>query len=73
MKKLTLILLSALTLISVAGCKSTKNDCDAYGYVIDKDSIIIATEHVNYDNKCHETVVIENEIIDTFYLKNINY
>jgi hypothetical protein len=50
-------------------CKSTKNDCDAYGYAVEKDTITIVTEHINYNNVCSESAIIKTVITDTIYFK----
>ena len=48
-------------------CKSSKTDCDAYGYAVEKDTVTIVTEHINYNNVCSESATIKNVIIDTIY------
>lgn len=65
---LTLILIVCYFLIATS-CKSSKPDCDAYGYVTGKDTVTIVTEHINYDNRCSESATIKNVIIDTIYFK----
>jgi hypothetical protein len=56
-------------LLILSSCKSTKDDCDSYGYVTGKDTVIIVTEHINYDDKCSESATIKNVITDTIYFK----
>ena len=50
-------------------CKSTKNDCGAYGYVTGKDTVTIVTEHINYGYVCSESATIKNVITDTIYFR----
>jgi hypothetical protein len=71
-KKLDAVLwiLFAATLASLLfSCKSTNTDCDAYAYVVEKDTVTIVTEHVNYDTQCSESATIETVITDTIYLQ----
>ena len=63
------ILFAAVCVSLLFSCKSTDTDCDAYGYVIEKDTVTIVTEHVNYDTYCSESATIENVITDTFYIR----
>jgi hypothetical protein len=64
-----LILIISCCLLILSSCKSTKTDCDAYGYVTGKDTVTIVTEHINYDDKCSESAIIKNIITDTIYFK----
>jgi hypothetical protein len=66
-----IILLAIITccILILLSCKSSKTDCDAYGYITGKDTVTIVTEHVNYDNQCSESATIKNVIIDTIYFK----
>jgi hypothetical protein len=71
-KKLDVVLWILFATVCVSllfSCKSTNTDCDAYGYVIEKDTVTIVTEHVNYDTYCSESATIENVITDTFYIR----
>ena len=71
-KKLDAVLwiLFAATLASLLfSCKSTNTDCDAYGYVVENDTVNIVTEHVNFEYRCSESMVITNVITDTIYLQ----
>lgn len=61
-------LIIVTTLSMLASCRSSKTDCDAYGYVIDQDTVTIVTEHVNFEYRCSESMVITNVITDTLYL-----
>jgi hypothetical protein len=63
------ILFGAVCASLLFSCKSTDTDCDAYGYVIEKDTVTIVTEHVNYDMQCSESATIETVITDTFYIR----
>lgn len=65
MKKLLLIL------PLLVACKSTKKaNCDAYGHIyIDRDTITITTEHINYDNRCSAETTLVTCIVDTLYFK----
>lgn len=65
---LTLILIICYFLV-LTSCKSSKPDCDSYGYVTGKDTVTIVTEHINYNNQCSESATIKNVIIDTIYFK----
>ena len=62
-------MLISCCLLILSSCKSTKTDCDSYGYVTGKDTVTIVTEHINYDNQCSESATIKNVIIDTIYFK----
>jgi hypothetical protein len=63
------ILLGAVCVSLLFSCKSTNTDCDAYAYVVGKDTVTIVTEHVNYDTQCSESSTIETVITDTIYLR----
>lgn len=68
MKKLILILPLLLA------CKTKKNSsCDAYSDLyIEKDTLSITTEHINYGNKCSVDTTIITYISDSIYIsKNI--
>jgi hypothetical protein len=56
-------------LLMLLSCKSTKDDCDAYGYVTGKDTVTIVTEHINYNNVCSESATIKTVITDTIYFR----
>lgn len=64
MKKLLLILPLLLA------CKTKKNsDCDAYGDLyIEKDTLTITTEHINYGNTCSNDTTITTYISDSVYI-----
>ena len=64
-----LLAIIACCILIPLSCKSSKTDCDAYGYITGKDTVTIVTEHVNYDNQCSESATIKNVIIDTIYFK----
>lgn len=64
-----LLVIIACCLLVLWGCKSSKPDCDSYGYVTGKDTVTIVTEHINYNNQCSESATIKNVIIDTIYFK----
>lgn len=64
-----LIVFIVTVLMLLASCKSSKTDCDAYGYIIDQDTVTIVTEHVNFEYRCSESVMITNVITDTIYLQ----
>ena len=60
-------LIFGVIISTLFGCKSSKVGYECYSYV-DKDTITIVTEHVNYGGKCHESITCKNVIIDTLYL-----
>jgi hypothetical protein len=66
MKKLLIIL------PLLFACKSSKNtDCDAYGQTfIEKDTIVLTTEHINYGNQCSEDTTMVTYLTDPFNLNN---
>ena len=64
-----LLVIIACSILILLGCKSSKSDCDSYGYITGKDTVTIVTEHINYDNRCSESATIKNVIIDTIYFK----
>lgn len=64
-----LLVIIACYLLILLSCKSSKSDCDAYGYITGKDTVTIVTEHINYNNQCSESATIKNVIIDTIYFK----
>ena len=53
--------------IGLISCKSTK-DCNC-SYVVDKDTVIIVTEPMKFENKYLEGAVYETVIIDTVMIK----
>ena len=59
--KLVFVVILVTTLFS---CKSSKVD---NFYYVDKNTITIVTEHVNYGDQCHESITCRNVIIDTLY------
>ena len=64
-----LILIIICYLFILSSCKSTKTDCDAYGYITGKDTVTIVTEHINYGYVCSESETIKTVITDTIYFK----
>jgi hypothetical protein len=64
-----LLLIIIFSLFMLSSCKSTKPDCDSYGYITGKDTVTIVTEHINYDDKCSESATIKNVITDTIYFR----
>lgn len=62
MKKLLFILPLLLA------CKTRKTaNCDAYGYV-NRDTIELTTEHINFEGKCSADTTLVLCIVDTFYI-----
>jgi|LauGreDrversion4_2_1035121.scaffolds.fasta_scaffold609538_2 hypothetical protein len=62
--KTKLLILLSLILFS---CKSTK-DYGCYSSFVEKDTVTVVTEHVNYDGKCHESITVSNVVSDTVYI-----
>lgn len=62
MKKLLLIL------PLLVACKSSKNvNCDAYGAVYEEqDTIVLTTEHINFNGKCSADTTIVTCVTNTF-------
>ncbi len=61
------VIISIMLIAAVVSCKTSKDNCDAYSYAVEKDTLSITTEHVNYDTSCHESITVKSVIADTFY------
>jgi hypothetical protein len=62
MKKLLILPLILLS------CKTKKSaNCDAYGYV-NRDTIELTTEHINFEGKCSADTTLITYVIDTLYI-----
>lgn len=59
-----------LLLPLLMACKTSKeSNCDAYGQMyINKDTITITTEHINYGNQCSTDTTLTVCIVDTLYI-----
>jgi len=52
----------------LVACKTTKtSDCDAYGY-IQKDTIELTTEHINFEGRCSADTTMILCVVDTLYI-----
>ena len=52
----------------LVACKTTKtSDCDAYGY-IQKDTIKLTTEHINFEGRCSADTTMILCVVDTLYI-----
>lgn len=53
-------------------CKTSKNtNCDAYGLIyVERDTIVLTTEHINFDGKCYEDTTMITCVTDTFKIPN---
>jgi len=62
MKKLLIIL------PLLFACKTSKKaNCDAYGVrYVERDTVVITTEHIHYDGKCYEPSTTITCVVDTF-------
>lgn len=61
MKKLLIIL------PLLFACKTSKKvDCDAYTEYIQKDTIVLTTEHINFNGKCSVDTAMITCVTDTF-------
>lgn len=62
MKKLLIIL------PLLVACKTSKKEnCDAYGIrYVERDTVVITTEHIHYDGKCYEPSTTITCVVDTF-------
>ena len=64
MKKLLLILP-----LLVACKKTKKTQCECYGQIyIERDTVTITTEHINYNNRCSEETTLVTYVVDTLYI-----
>jgi hypothetical protein len=61
MKKLLIIL------PLLVACKTSKNShCDCYTEYIQKDTIVLTTEHINFNGKCSVDTAMITCVTDTF-------
>jgi hypothetical protein len=66
--KLLLVILPLLF-----ACKTKKNShCDCYVEYIQKDTIVLTTEHINFNGKCSIDTTMVNCVIDTLRIPKQN-
>lgn len=70
-KQIKKTLLPILLLSFLVACKTTKNkQCECHGHIyVNRDTVTITTEHINYGNTCSVDTTIVTFITDTLCFK----